>query len=121
MGNVFDCDSTRVYDNNNRITGWKQRCEIGNEILNKNQIPTIKMNKSLFDIDGIPIFILNTDGTITESPLAESEKINLKSVKKVRFEKYYSLEEKLRLLELGITDKNNAEFKEYQRRKDELI
>jgi hypothetical protein len=117
---------TKEFIDGNRITGWTiwNTENPGYEdkiIFEKNMHPTESMIAGLYNGDKIPKFILNVDGTITESALVESEKAKLPNVRKSRFEKDYPLDEKLRLLVLGIVDKNNAEFKEYQRREAELI
>jgi hypothetical protein len=114
---------TEVYPDGNRITGWQQwnlniypnkaNCE-------KNHPPNAEMRSNLFNGDEIPRFILNADGSITDSPLPENEKIKLNKVKITRFEKDYPIELQLDILMLGIENKNDPVYREFDRRKKEI-
>jgi hypothetical protein len=114
---------TEIYIDGNRITGWQQwNLQIYPDklIYEKNHSPNAQMINSLFDGDKIPRFILNLDGSITDSPLPENEKIKLDKVKKTRFEKDYPPELREEIIMLGIENKNDPVYVEFDRRKKEI-
>jgi hypothetical protein len=124
---IYEYKTTIEYDAMSRIVSWSQwNTSLYPEkaIFEINQAPTAEMNNigALFDEDGLPQFVLFSDGHIEKQKVHENVKKTIYRVMKARFDKDYGKDQKPDVLWILAEESasTNPVVVEFNRRKKEV-